>query len=291
MLLSELMQRYLGWCYGYYRDAQGEQTREAVNMQHALVPLQGYGTVALDEIDVDAVLQVRSSMIKRGLARTTINARMGRMRRFIRWCISKGYAAPGVLTIWQAVEPLKYGRSEARETHPVRSAPVDAVQSTLGYLSPTLRRMVRLQLATGMRSSELCAMRYDLIDMSRPVWIYTPAKHKTQHLGYERHVAILRENQRELRPLRKAGYVFVNQRGGTYNARTYREEIKRAIKRCGCADWTPHRLRHNAATRFAEKGGVHAAGLLLGHRDVRSTAAYTDRGAYDVLEAVDKMRE
>src|SRR5262249_24253725 len=53
-----------------------------------------------------------------------------------------------------------------------------------------LADMVRLQLVTGMRPGEVCTMRAIDIDMTGPVWLYRPSRHKTEHHGHTRIIAI-----------------------------------------------------------------------------------------------------
>lgn len=65
------------------------------------------------------------------------------------------------------------------------------VQATLPHLSPPVRAMVQLQMLTGARSDEVCALRAVDIDRTDPeVWIYRPQRHKTAHHGQERVVFI-----------------------------------------------------------------------------------------------------
>lgn len=109
---------------------------------------------------------------------------------------------------------------------PVEDTAIDAI---LPHLMPTLRTMVQVQRATGMRSGELCRMRpcdihrsgvivlstglrCDLdestkrareagtIGKKESVWIYVPARHKTAHLGQPRDVPILPDVQRLIEP-------------------------------------------------------------------------------------------
>jgi integrase len=66
----------------------------------------------------------------------------------------------------------------------------DVVERTLPFLSPQVAAIVRVQLATGMRPSEVLTMRPCDIDRSQDTWVYKPAKHKTQHLGFEKQVPL-----------------------------------------------------------------------------------------------------
>ena len=40
----------------------------------------------------------------------------------------------------------------------------------------------------------------------------------------------------------------------------------RACKAAGVPEWTPHRLRHNAATNLRREHGIDIAQTVLGHR-------------------------
>jgi integrase len=92
----------------------------------------------------------------------------------------------------RAVDGLKRGRSNARETPPVRPVPDAIVEATIRACSPVLAAMIRLQRLTGMRPAEVCRITAAEIDMSGKVWLYKPTHHKLAHLGpdHERVVPI-----------------------------------------------------------------------------------------------------
>lgn len=78
--------------------------------------------------------------------------------------------------------------------------------------------------------------------------------------------------------------------GARYTAGTYRQAVERACARAGVPVFTPHRLRHLAATRTREELGVDVARALLGH----SLAAVTEVYSREVdkqlaLKAVEKF--
>jgi integrase len=54
----------------------------------------------------------------------------------------------------------------------------------------------------------------------------------------------------------------------------YRQAIARACEAAGVPVWTPHQLRHSAATRFRKTGGLDMAQRLLGHAHVSTTELY-----------------
>jgi hypothetical protein len=93
---------------GYYRNpTTGAPTGEADNFKDALATmLHLYGHSSWREFGPRALRTVRVEMVKAGLARKTINARINRIRRFFRWAVS-GQMVPGsVLFDLQCVAPL-----------------------------------------------------------------------------------------------------------------------------------------------------------------------------------------
>jgi integrase len=89
-----------------------------------------------------------------------------------------------------AVDGLRRGRSEARETPPVGPVDDEIVEATLQFVPPMIADMAKLQRRTGMRPHEVCIVRPSDIDRSGPTWLYRPQRHKTEHHGRERVIQI-----------------------------------------------------------------------------------------------------
>ena len=67
----------------------------------------------------------------------------------------------------------------------------------------------------------------------------------------------------------------------------YSAAIKRACKKAGIEPWTANRLRHSAATWMAEKYGLEAASLALGHGSIAITdAVYAERNMDKLMKMV-----
>lgn len=79
------------------------------------------------------------------------------------------------------------------------------VDATMPLLSGQVATMIELQLATGMRPGEVCAMSMEQIDRSDPAaWIYRLRQHKTLHRGKDRFIPLLPQKQRLLVPFLRA---------------------------------------------------------------------------------------
>ena len=64
--------------------------------------------------------------------------------------------------------------------------------------------------------------------------------------------------------------------GDSYTVDSLRRAISRACAAVGVPRWTPHQLRHAAATRIRKEEGVEAAGLVLGHSNLATTEIYAE---------------
>jgi integrase len=203
----------------HYRRPDGTQTEEvaeyrrtirAVRLLHGNTPAVSFGPKALKA--------VRQSMVNAGLARGVINQRIGRVVRMFKWAVAEELVPETVHRALATVPGLQAGRTEARETKPVLPVPFDVVQATMPHMQPTVRAMVDVQLLTGARPGEVCAMRGVDLDTSGPLWLYRPGgdlgptgQHKTAHHGHQRVIVLGPKAQAVLRPFLKAdpsAYLF-----------------------------------------------------------------------------------
>ena len=167
---------------GHYRHPDGSPTGELDNYRDSLRPLRRlYGLTPAGNFGPLALKAVRGAMIESGLARTTINQRVGRIVRLFKWAVENELVGPAVHQAIKAVAGLQRGRTEAREPEPVGPADGAAVEAIRPFVSRQVWAMVELQRLTGMRPGEVTAMRAGDVDASGDVWVYRPAGHKTAH--------------------------------------------------------------------------------------------------------------
>jgi integrase len=308
--LCELLLKYLDFAREYYRK-DGQPTGELANMKDAIAPVNDlFGDAKVAGFGPSRIKSVREAMIHSGLSRNVVNARINRIRRVFKWGVENELVEPSVLQALQAVAPLKKGRTEAHETPDVKPVPqehVDAVKATVG---PQVRAMIDVQLLTGMRPGELVIMRPRDLDKSKPIWLYRPSSHKTEHHGLSREIFIGPKAQTTLAPFLLRGaesFVFdpreamlAHQRtrrerskdpkirastkrfriprriGCRYTRKSYHTSIYRACKLAGVPAWGPNRLRHSAATFLREHFGIEAARVILGHTSAAMTEVYAE---------------
>lgn len=133
-------------------------------------------------------------------SRNYINEMTGQVRAVFKWGASHELVGISVYQSLCTLEPLRSGRTKARDGAPVKPIDDKTVDATILHLSPTVAAMVNLQLLTGMRPGEVVLIRPCDIDRSNKVWTFRPARHKTMHLGKSRVVMIGPRAQKILKP-------------------------------------------------------------------------------------------
>jgi integrase len=212
LTVVELIVAYLPHVETHYRRSDGTPTNEVRDYKLSLRPLRElYGRTPAKDFGPLALKAVRQRMVADGLCRGVVNQRIGRIRRLFRWATENELVPLSSYHGLIAVRGLERGRSDARETDPVKPVPLAIVEQTLPHAGRVVRAMVEVQLLTGMRPGELVVMRACDIDMTGAVWLYRPASHKTLHHGHVRTIAIGPKAQQILRPfltLNTQAYLF-----------------------------------------------------------------------------------
>jgi integrase len=207
----ELVNAYNDFADGYYRKA-GKPTGEATNVKYAMRPLKRlYGHTLARDFGPLALEALREEIIASGICRNEVNRRVRIIVRCFKWAVSKQLVPPSVHHGLQAVPGLRRGRSEARETDPVKPVPDAFVDAIRPFISAQVWAMIEIQRYTAMRPGEVIMMRTCDIDTSGRIWIYTPQEHKTEYCGRRREVYLGPGAQSVLRPWLRTelqAYVF-----------------------------------------------------------------------------------
>jgi integrase/recombinase XerD len=152
------------------------------------------------------------------------------------------------------------------------------------------RAMIEVLYATGMRVSELVAIRaIDLhVDAHYLTCVGKGNKERLVPIG-EQATAWVQRYERDVRrelAARRAGArnsprLFLNGRGGPLSRVGFWKILKNHARSAGLASVSPHVLRHSFATHLLERGAdLRAIQMMLGHADLSTTQIYTH-----VLEA------
>ena len=155
----------------HYRKPDGRPTGELENFRHALKPLRRlYGPTPAAEFGPLALRAVREAMVDSGLARTTTNARVNRIRRVFKWACSVELVPPAVVQGLPGRRRPAEGPDRGPRS-PEGSAPWrwSTSRSPSAFMPRPVAAMVRLQLLTGCRVGEVVAMRGCDLTLGRAV--------------------------------------------------------------------------------------------------------------------------
>jgi integrase len=134
---------------------------------------------------------------------------------------------------------------------------------------------VALAIETGMRRSELLGLQWSNVDLERRVALL-PVTKNGESRGVplsSRAVAILRSL-----PASSNGRVF-----GELTTDALKQSFKRAVRRAAIGSLRLHDLRHEATSRFFEKGlNLMEVAYVTGHKTLQMLKRYTHLSITDL---------
>lgn len=148
-------------------------------------------------------------------------------------------------------------------------------------------------LNCGMRLSELCNIKLEKISGDTLTIIGKGNKERTVYLNESCIYALnqylgVRDDTKCSEQDKE--FLFLSSRGRGINKRTVEIMVKNATKEAGLRDqkYTPHKLRHTAATLMYKHGDVDIRALqsILGHESISTTQIYTHVDDDTLREAV-----
>jgi len=266
-------------------------------------------------------------MIQQDWTRGFINSCVGCIKRVFKWAVENERVPPEVHHGLLAVSGLRKGRSEAKESRPVRPVSDVHVDATLPHLTRAVRAMVQVQRLAGMRPAEVVMMRpCDIDRRAGATWTYRPESHKTEHHDIARVIFLGPRAQEILLPFldgRDPGrYLFSpkemieefrtwqrrhrkskvqpsqvcrkrshpkRQPGEQYSVDSYRRAIEQACLKHEIPHWHPNQLRHSKATEIRREFGLDTARAVLGHRHADTTLIYAEEDEGKAAEAMKKL--
>lgn len=169
---------------------------------------------------------------------------------------------------------------------------VNLLQSIDGKHDKRDTCIITLFLNCGLRLSELVAINFkDIKDDTLNV-IGKGDKERSVHLNNACMKALKEYIAVRPKDVKDHEALFVSERGTRIGRRTVEMMVKKYITLAGLDPdkYSPHKLRHTAATLMHKYGGVDIRSLqqILGHESVATTEIYTHIDSEQVKEAMDK---
>jgi len=195
-------------------------------------------------------------------------ARINREVSFLRSVFSRGITNGKVKA--NPVGKVKFFNE--RERARTRYLTFDEAERLIKVCPPELQRIVLVALRTGMRQSEIMALRWRDVDATTNQFVIRKSKS-----GKPRFIPLHPDLQEMLQNLpRTSEFIFPSSNGGPGiwdGALRFAWEV--ALDSAGIKDLRFHDLRHTAASHLVLKGAsLQVVAEILGHADMRMTQRY-----------------
>ncbi|KLD71551.1 tyrosine recombinase XerC [Xanthomonas pisi] len=225
------------------------------------------------QLDSAQLRQFVAAEHRRGLSAKSLQRRLSACRSYYAWLLKHGRIAASPAAALRAPKaPRKLPQVlDADEAVRLVEVPTDA---PLGLRD---RALLELFYSSGLRLSELCALRWHDLDLASGLVMVLGKGGKQRLVPVGSHaIAALREWQRDSGG-RAETHVFPGRAGGAISQRAVQIRIKQLAVRQGMfKDVHPHMLRHSFASHILESSGdLRGVQELLGHSDIATTQIYT----------------
>ena len=220
-----------------------------------------------------------SSLYQRGLGARSVARYLSSIRGLYRYLLDDGRLA---------TDPTAHLESPGRWTKLPRFLTLDEVDQLLEAPDPETplgsrnRAMLQLLYATGLRVSELVAVRLAELDAETGIVRTTGKGGKTRMVPVGRTALGAIETYRtqfRQRILKKASseFLFVTSRGSALTRQAFWKVLRGYGLKAGIGrSVSPHMLRHSFATHLLERGAdLRSLQIMLGHSDISTTQIYT----------------
>ena len=240
-------------------------------MKSQNIPLRDLGT---DELA--AFLSVRKTA---GLNAASLRITTVHLKVFFRWLVTKNHLE------MDPAEPLLAPKPDITLPETLHASELNQLLESIDPCLPLGRRdlaILELFYSSGLRLSELCKLRFEMVDFEEGFLRITGKGNKTRivRVGTKAREAIANYLSNERSTLvgqKTSSHIFLSVRGGPLSPDRVRQIVKERAKFAGIdQNIYPHLLRHSFATHLLEGGAdLRVIQELLGHADISTTQIYT----------------
>ena len=241
---------------------------------HALTTwMQAAGIDAFSALDVEHLRAFIASEHRRSLSAKSLQRRLSALRSFFRHLLRHDELAGNPAQGLRAPKaPRKLPQVlDVDEMSRLVEVPTD---TRIGRRD---RAMLELFYSSGLRLSELCALRWCELDLSEGLVRVTGKGDKTRLVPVGRHARAALQEWRTETAASLEQPVFPGRAGGPITPRAVQLRLRQIAQQQGI--WKrvhPHLLRHSFASHVLESSGdLRGVQELLGHVDIATTQIYT----------------
>lgn len=234
--------------------------------------------LGIDEVDRGVIVRYFQALRADGIAARSVARALAAIRGLYRFLVSERHLE---------IDPTENVENPKLWANLPRTLQADEVESLLAAPDPSTpiglrdRAMLELLYATGLRVSELIAVRTDdlVLDAGFLRTIGKGSKERIVPFGDRARDSIV-EYLEQGRPAFTRGPVpdlFLTKRGRRPTRQSVWQRIRHYARESGIRTAiSPHMLRHSFATHLLENGAdLRSVQMMLGHSDISTTQIYT----------------
>ena len=266
----------------YLATERGLSTAYQLSVRQTLDALAGWlriNHIPLPDVGTDELAAFLNHRQTTALNAASLRITTVHLKIFCRWL-----ALRGTLPMDPA-EPLLAPRPDQSLPETLHAKEVAVLLDSIDPASFLGRRdhaILELFYSSGLRLSELCGLRFEMIDLDDGFLRITGKGNKTRvvRVGTMARAAIadyLAHERPQLVTKRTSSHVFISIRGTALSPDRVRQIVKARARAAGLShNVYPHLLRHSFATHLLEGGAdLRVIQELLGHADIATTEIYT----------------
>ena len=236
--------------------------------------------LAIETVELGHFVGYLTALRRRGLGNRSVARHLSAVRGLYRFLLSAGAIRR------DPTEQLVTPRATERLPRTLSQRDVARVVETPDTARPDGvrdRAMLELLYASGLRASELTALRVDDVNLDGGYVVATGKGNRQRLVPAGAHaVAWIRRYLDAGRPqlvkTRAPAALFVSRLGRPLSRQAVWEIVKKCARRAGVrpASVFPHAMRHSFASHLLEGGAdLRSVQAMLGHADIATTQIYT----------------
>lgn len=242
--------------------------------------------------------EFRAFLQRKDAKPATINRALAALRAFGKWADEAGLIQGNPAAKVKAVKKTELA-PQWLDKNQVNALVRKAEELTQNAKTPPAVRqavrdeaIIKILLNTGLRVSELCALRLGDVDMkiNKGVLIVRQGKGaKRREVPMNKETAQAIQAWRKARPPEFGDLLFYGARGDALTSSGIHRRLAE-IGRLAKVEAHPHALRHTFAKSLVNAGvTLEKVGALLGHSSLNTTRVYVTPGERDLREAVERL--
>ncbi|MEP0805686.1 MAG: tyrosine-type recombinase/integrase [Chloroflexota bacterium] len=237
------------------------------------------------------VREYRQWLLSRQAAPASVNRKLAALRAYVHWLRGETLDVRGLES--QKLAPRWLDRREQfallRESERALNAASTSAAKTQALRD---RAILLLLLHSGLRISELCALRLgdvELTERKGKVIVRAGKGTKRREIPLNQPARQALRAWLEVRP--EAGEaLFLGKRGDALTPAGVHRRLADLARRAGVEGLSPHTLRHTFAKNLVDAGvGLERVAALLGHASLNTTRIYVAPGKRDLEQAVERL--